>query len=206
MKYLSVVFAVFLTASLAGQKVSYCASLFSSQYTVLKKAGYIGTDFQNKLGWSVGLGVDSLKFIGLRTKLEFRVEHYGADFRIGGKGAPNLAIGTTRKTVLGVTVYPIQAKLGKARLMLGPELSALFWDKTSGEVDVSNTGKTATDPKEYSSKAYFGFRLQADYPIGVGRVVLVPKYFVYYGLSPEFTGFKVNVSSVRHGLGIAIIP
>ena len=171
-----------------------------------KQPSYTKGDFSKQYGFSIGVGLDSLKFAGLRITISARVIHYGTDVSIyEGAGYVYTAEGKLNKTQLALTVFPIHIPIKKVLLQVGPEFGFLLFDRVN--VDGVYRDRGVSDPSfSFSnSSGYLGLRTELAYSIDLDNIILRPKYFFYYGFFSDFLKDGEPIRSIRNGIGVSVL-
>lgn len=206
---------LFIQTSLPSQNLSFFAGLNG---TVLhdyhSSQGHYNSSYQPGLGYSIGVGVDSIDWFWWNIPFNIKFEHYSAQLFAsdGSLGGNYWVDGRVGKSILTLGVYPLNFRIKRNfKWSIGTELSYLLNEQLQGKYGSSILGQTPQETTleekypHYSRKIYLGLgtNLSYDWPISPS-LILTPYYAYYFGLTNEFREFPNITKAMRHTVGLAL--
>ena len=208
-------FILFIHTNLLGQNFSFFAGLNGTvlhDYNYFQ--GHYNSSYQPGLGYSLGVGLDSIDWFWWNIPFNVKFERYGAQLLAsdGGLGGGYWVDARVDKSILTLGIYPLNFRIKpNFKLSIGTEMSYLLSEQLQGKYGNWILGQT---PKEgnlkekyprYSRKIYLGLgaNLSYNWPISPS-LVLAPYYTYYFGLSNEFREFPNTTKAMRHTVGVAL--
>lgn len=175
---------------------------------------YFTADYKAGNGFTAGIGIDSLHINRLRMRFTLQFDQYNGSFDAesnSGKAIYHRAAGEVNKSVVSLGFFPLNFTVKKkVDLNFGAEASALLSESVSGAgfYDYSLGESLSYDLAEhynrYSTRAYYGLKGRIAYPLAFSKVILIPQYSFYYGLSNEFEAFPKAIKSMHHSICLGI--
>lgn len=208
-------FILFIHTNLPGQNLSFFAGLNGTiLHDYQSFEGHYNSSYQPGLGYSLGVGIDSIDWFWWNIPFNIKFERYGALLyaSAGGLGGGYWVDGRVDKSILTLGIYPFNFRIKpNFKLSIGTEMSYLLAEQSQGKYGSWIGGQTpqAGALKEkyprYSRQTYLGLgaNLSYDWPISPS-LVLAPYYTYYFGLSNEFREFPNITKAMRHTFGVAL--
>ena len=208
-------FTLFIHTNLLGQNLSFFTGLNG---TILHDyhsfGGHYHSSYQPGLGYSLGIGVDSIDWFWWNIPFKLKFERYGAHLLAsgGGLGGGYWVDARVDKSILTLGIYPLNFHIKpNFKLSIGTEMSYLLAEQLQGKYGSWILGQTTKETAlmekypHYSRRIYLGFgaNLSYDWPISPSLVV-APYYTYYFGLSNEFREFPNITKAMRHTVGVAL--
>lgn len=208
-------FILFIHTSLPGQNLFFFAGLNGTVLHDYNYAqGHYNSSYQSGLGYSLGVGVDSIDWFWWNIPFALKFERYGAQLLAGdgGLGGGYWVDARVDKSMLTLGIYPLNFRINpNFKLSIGTEMSYLLAEQLQGKYGSWILGQTPLENTlvekypRYSRKTYLGLgaNLRYDWSISPSLVV-VPYWTYYFGLSNEFREFPNITKAMRLTLGLAL--
>ena len=208
-------FTLFIHTNLPGQNLSFFAGLNGTAlHDYHSFEGHYNSSYQSGLGYSLGVGVDSIDWFWWNIPFNIKFERYGAQLYAsdGGLGGNYWVDSRVDKSILTLGVYPLNFRIKpNFKLSIGTELSYLLKEQLQGTYGSWILWQT---PREialvekyprYSRKIYLGLGANLSYDCPLSPSLVVSPYCTYYfGLSNEFRKFPNITKAMRVTLGVAL--
>lgn len=179
-----------------------------------KNYSYFTADYQAGNDFTAGIGIDSLHINRFRMRVTIQFDRYNGSFEAegnAGKAIYHRAAGEVDKSIVSLGFFPLNFTIKKKiDLNLGAEASALLSESVSGSgfydylLGASVSYDLADHYDRYSSRANYGLKGRMAFPMAFSKVILIPQYSFYYGLTSEFEAFPETIKSMRHSIGFGI--
>lgn len=180
-----------------------------------KNYSYFTANYQTGDGFTAGIGIDSLHINRFRMRFALQFDQYNGSFNAesnSGKAVYQRAMGEIVKSVVSLGFFPLNFTIKKKLdLNFGAEVSSLLNENISGTGFYESLveGEPVTYDlsyyyDRYSSRANYGLKGRIAYQLALSRILLIPQYSFYYGLSSEFKEFPQATKSMRHSFCIGI--
>ncbi|WP_373549873.1 hypothetical protein [Haliscomenobacter sp.] len=208
-------FTLSIHTNLPGQNLSFFAGLNG---TVLHDyhsfEGHYRSDYQSGLGYSLGIGLDRIKWFWRNIPFNFKFERYGAQLSAGdgGLGGGYSVDARVDKSILTLGIYPLNFRIKQNfKLSIGTEMAYLLAEQLQGKYGSWIGGQTPRETTlvekypHYSRKTYLGLGANLSYDWSISPSLVVAPYYTYYfGLSNEFREFPNITKAMRHTVGLAL--
>ncbi|HET6558382.1 MAG TPA: hypothetical protein VFG54_13775 [Prolixibacteraceae bacterium] len=176
---------------------------------------YFTANYQAGDGFTAGIGIDSLHINRFRMRFALQFDQYNGGFNAesnSGKAVYQRAMGEIVKSVVSLGFFPLNFTIKKKLdLNFGAEVSSLLNENVSGTgfyeslVEGEPVTYGLSDHYDrYSTRATYGLKSRMAYSLALSKILLIPQYSFYYGLSSEFREFPEAAKSMRHSLCIGI--
>lgn len=214
MKIIWILLAFLNTLVLSGQQFElFGGPVKNTFYDFMNKDGHFMSSYNSGLGYSAGIGMDSVKVDWLTIRFTLNIDKYGGnlDASYGGLAGGSGTKATISKSLVSLGIYPINFRiLKRIDLNIGMEMSGLIDESFTGIVSgwslqipgwypESYSYKLEDENKRYSAKNYFGLQGRIAYNINLSpAIILAPQYSYYFGMSNEFDEFPQETKSMRH--------
>ncbi len=162
-------------------------------------------------GYSIELGMDSIRIDWLRIDLALNFDQYNANFRASYSGLPGGSDSQVNinKSILGLTLYPFRIIKNNFRCQFGFEYSHLLNEHISGYVSTYLMGQGSTynllneKYNRYSTITNFGIRMKVGYIVQLkNHIIISPYYSLYWTAWNEYDKASVNIKTMRNSFGL----
>ena len=198
-----------------GQEILVYGGLnYNSFYDHQDKTPHFNSSYKPDLGFSAGIGLDSIRLDWITFSFTLQLEKYGGEVKASasGLGGGNSIDLITDKWVISLGVFPLNFQLFKTiDISFGLELSRLLHESNDGTIsgwtiEPSNWSSNVEDYySEYNRKSYIGLKGRIAYDFKLSKSIMIsPQYSYYFGLSNEFLELPKEAKSMRHYLCISI--
>lgn len=179
-----------------------------------KNYSYFTADYQAGNGFTGGIGIDSLFINRFRIRFTLQFDRYNGSFEAesnSGKAFYHRAAGEVEKSIVSLGFFPLNFTIKKKiDLNFGAEASAFLSESVTGTgffeylLEAPVSYDLATHYDKFSTRACYGLKGRIAYPLAFSKVILIPQYSFYYGLSSEFKEFPQATKSMRHSICLGI--
>lgn len=163
-------------------------------------------------GYSIELGIDSLRIDWLRIDVSLNFDQYRSKFTASYSALPGGSYTEVdlTKSVLGLTVYPIRIIGKNFRCQFGFEYARLLTEHFSGFESTYLMGQNSTHTElndkyeRYSTLSNTGIRIKAGYTFRMNNHISIsPYYSLFYSLSNEYPAAPGFIKSFRNSIGLS---
>jgi hypothetical protein len=215
LKILLVLSITLKSIGLFGQEISVYGGLnYNSFYDLQGKTPHYNSSYKPDLGFSAGIGLDSIRVDWIAFNFTLQLEKYGGEVKasdsgLGGGSSINMI---TDKWVISLGIFPLNFQLfNRIEISFGLELSRLLYESYEGTIsgwtiEPSYWSSNVEDfYSEYNRKSYIGIKGRIVYDFNLSNSIMIsPQYSFYFGLNSEFLERPDNAKSMRHYLCIAV--
>lgn len=170
--------------------------------------------YKSASGFSAGIGLDSIVFGKLKTRLTLQFDSYSGSLETyrGGTSGGESINAKVKKSVIGFCFFPLNIRIkNRIDFNCGFQISALIFETFSGVIQGFDPYRPYYhyDLNEkynrVSSRTYFGIRTRLAYDIYLSNLIAIsPQYIFHLGITPEFTNLPQATKSIRQYMCLGI--
>lgn len=215
MRFIFLIILLIFSNNLICQQLEFFGGVNNNVFHDYRKnEGHYKSSYESDYGFSVGVGLDSIKINSLKLRFILQFDKYKGKLEAsdGGLGGSYTTFANIDKSIISLVFFPVNIKIiRKIDLNFGAVFSKLIYETYEG----TNSGWQINKPNwsykiedkfnRYNSSLYFGLQARVAYDFLLSNsIAITPQYLHYFGITNEFIEFPKNTKSLRNYFFVSV--